>query len=82
MSWTPIVYRCDAKGQCMNTHEETIYYSVNYGQWTRISVVIDEDTSSRFVYVHTIENLINPDPYAYVLLTQQHFNGDTFNFNL
>ena len=49
MSWSPVINRCDANDQCMNSHEETIYYSISYGQWTRISVVINEETSSRFI---------------------------------
>ena len=49
MSWSPVIDRCDANGQCSNSHEETIYYSVNYGQWTRVTVVINEEASSRSV---------------------------------
>jgi len=51
VSWSPVIDRCNSNDQCTNSHEETIYYSTNYGQWTRITVVINEGTSSRFVHL-------------------------------
>ena len=58
MSWSPVIDRCDANGQCDQSHEETIYYSVNHGQWTRVSVVINEEMSSRFVQIQGSKQLI------------------------
>ena len=51
VSWSPVIDRCNSNDQCTSSHEETIYYSTNYGQWTRITLVINEGTSSRFVHL-------------------------------
>ena len=58
ISWSPVVDRCDATDQCTNIHEETIYYSISYGQWTRISVIIDEEASSRYIDTYVLITII------------------------
>ena len=49
--WAPVISPCDVNDQCTNDHEETIYYSINYGGWTRVTVVISEDDSTRSVNI-------------------------------
>ena len=50
--WTPVISPCNPSGQCSNDHEETIYYSINYGGWTRVTVIVSEADSTR------LENIV------------------------